>query len=143
MNPRAKALVILGSGLLAAVVVVALFASAGSGTRKSKYASIRFEAEVHDLGTLRAGEERETTFRFENAGLDSLRIRRVVGSCACTASLFTPTAYGPGERGEIRVIYDSRGKHGPQVESVTVLSNDPEQPMVQLKIHAEVQKGTL
>lgn len=104
----------------------------------TKFARIRFESLSHDFGKLKEGSKVDHVFRFVNEGHDSLRIHRVYGTCSCTASLIANRAVGAGEYGEIHVTLDVTKRLGFQEQTVTVLSNDLNNPMVQLTVYADV-----
>jgi hypothetical protein len=42
--------------------------------------SINFEAEQHDFGQVKQGEQPEFAFHFSNEGTDDLSIKRITGS---------------------------------------------------------------
>lgn len=44
-------------------------------------------------------------------------------SCGCTAPEWTKTAVKKGQSGEIKIIFDSKGKSGLQSKSIALLTN--------------------
>lgn len=132
--------------MLAGIVLATALGLAASMTldyrtkARPKYPTIRFEKHSFDFGKVVEGEKPEYQFRFTNEGRDSLRINRVYGTCACTASLITGRVVGPDGEGRIHVILDTSKRTGFQEQSVTVLSNDINNPMIQLTVYADVQE---
>jgi hypothetical protein len=101
---------------------------------------IEFEETVYDWGRVLEGESVNHVFRFRNAGSELLVVpaRKVISTCGCTAALVSSERLKPGESGEVRVTFDSRGRVGPQHKAVTIVSNDPEHPTLRLDVKGEV-----
>lgn len=104
----------------------------------SQPADMTFTEISHDFGTISDDAEVEHLFRFTNTGTGTLRIAATKGSCSCTVPAPSKREFEPGEQGEIRVIYDPKGKAGEQTQVVTITTNDPETPVFSLKIRAMV-----
>lgn len=79
------------------------------------------------------------TFPFYNSG-DSLS--RVVTSCGCTASLPSGKEIPPGEKGWIKVEFNVGIRLGETAEEVYVHSNDPEEPVVTLRLVGKVRQDS-
>lgn len=93
------------------------------GTNSKKAPAFKFENEVHDFGTITEGEKVSYAFRFTNAGNADLLIRAAQGSCGCTVPEFPKDPVKPGSSGVINVTFDSSGKEGQQMKTVTLISN--------------------
>jgi hypothetical protein len=65
----------------------------------------------------------EHTFIFKNTGNQSLVISNIVTTCGCTAPTWPKDPLQPGEKGEIKVAFNSTGKIGKQNKVITILSN--------------------
>lgn len=99
---------------------------------------ITFDSYEHDFGTVVAGNEVEHTFTFTNTGENDLIISDAKGSCGCTVPYYPKEPIAPGETGEIKVKYNSKGKSGVQRKNVTLTANtDPGKTV--LNIQADVQ----
>jgi hypothetical protein len=71
------------------------------------------------------GAERfEAVFPFRNPSAQSVTITAVESSCGCTTARLTKFAYGPGETGEIRAVFEFGDRSGPQQKVLTVHTND-------------------
>jgi len=101
--------------------------------------AIAFESETCDLGSVIQGEQPDCVFRFGNGGSDDLRILQVEPTCGCTTALLSAPVLRPGERGGIRVVFDSDNFTGEVVKEVEVRSNDPVRPSVTLRVVALVE----
>lgn len=105
---------------------------------KAKAAKILFATNTHDFGSIKQGERVSTQFKFTNKGKQELVIYKVKTTCGCTASDPEKSKLKPGESSHINVSFDSAGKHGKDEKSITVYTNDPENPEVTLKISANI-----
>ena len=68
-----------------------------------------FEDPFQDLGQVRKGEKKETSFKFVNTGTEAISIE-LVSACECTTLDWPRKAITPGGTGEIKVIFDSSEK---------------------------------
>lgn len=92
-----------------------------------------------DFGQIRDSEVQEHQFEFVNSGSSMLTILEARGSCGCTVPQLTKNTYAPGESGTIKVIFNPANRRGQQSQTVTVRSNDPQQPTVNLSVRALVE----
>jgi hypothetical protein len=76
-----------------------------------------------DFGTLEEGEKVEHVFKFTNTSTNPLIISSAKGSCGCTVPEWPKEPIAPGEDGEIKVKFDSKGKKGKQSKTVTLTAN--------------------
>lgn len=86
-------------------------------------ANIEFEEEVFDFGDIEEGESVEHLFKFKNTGENPLVISNAKGSCGCTVPEWPRSPIAPGGKGEIKVIFNSKGKNGSQSKTVTIMAN--------------------
>ncbi len=84
---------------------------------------ISFESVVHDFGRVIEGEKITYAFKFSNSGNSNLLITGVTSTCGCTVPEFTKDPLNPGEKGTIKVTFDSSKRKGFQNKVVTVVSN--------------------
>lgn len=107
-------------------------------TDTSELPRIAFERTMHDMGRMAQGQRVEMRFPFTNTGRSPLVISAVNGSCGCTVAKDWPTKpIAPGEGGEITVSFDSTGRSGKQVKTVSVVTNS-RRPTTVLTITGEV-----
>ena len=88
-----------------------------------KQAVIQFDKEEHDFGSLLQGEVVTYSFHFTNTGSMPLIISGVTTSCGCTVGEYPHEPIAPGKSGIIKATYDSKGHHGFQSRTLTVMSN--------------------
>lgn len=84
---------------------------------------IEFDQKVYDFGTIDEGEVIDGAFVVTNTGKTDLLITEVKPSCGCTTPDWTKDAIKPGETGEIKFSFNSKGRTGTQNKSITIKSN--------------------
>ena len=82
----------------------------------------KFEQETIDYGKIIKGSEGERTFVFTNVGDAPLIIQSIKSSCGCTVPKKPENPIMPGEKGEIKVSYDTK-RIGGFSKQITILSN--------------------
>lgn len=116
------------------LLVVVCFVGYATAAAQAKF---KFDTETIDYGTIEKGSDGIRVFEFTNVGNEPLVITDVKSSCGCTVPEKPKDAIAPGERGKIKVKYDTQNKIGPIRKTVTVYSNADE-PIKALKIKGEV-----
>ena len=107
--------------------------------RSTKTASIDFETEVIDFGTIQQNSNGLRTFTFTNTGNAPLIISNVKSSCGCTVPTYSKEAISPGATGEIEIKYDTK-RLGAFSKSITVYSN-ADQSRKTLTIKGKVEEA--
>jgi len=85
--------------------------------------SITFAESTHDFGTVKEGESVTHVFKFKNSGAKPLTIFDAKGSCGCTVPEYPKEPIAPGATGEIKVVFNSKGKKGLETKYVTLNAN--------------------
>jgi hypothetical protein len=91
--------------------------------------SIIFKSIVHDYGTIVQGSDGSCEFNFTNKGKTPLVLNDVKASCGCTVPEWTRTPIAPGEKGTIKVTYNTNNQ-GAFSKSITVNSNAINSPLI-------------
>jgi Protein of unknown function (DUF1573) len=99
----------------------------------------KFEKEEYNFGTIKQGDKVEYSFEFVNSGKEALIITEAHGSCGCTVPEWPKQPLKKGEKGTIKVTFNSAGKEGMQDKTVTITSNAADSPKV-LHIKGTVEK---
>lgn len=94
-----------------------------TGDSNDKKTSIVFEQDTFRFGTVEEGERVSHSFSFVNTGKSDLVIVNAYGSCGCTVPEYSKKPVRPGQKGEINVVFDSKGRVGENVKNVTVVAN--------------------
>lgn len=100
--------------------------------------SIEFSETTFDYGTITEGEKVEHIYKFKNTGKEPLVISNAKGSCGCTVPDWPKDPIAPGDAGEIKVVFNSKGKGSvegsKQNKRVTVTANtDPVNTYLNIK----------
>lgn len=90
-----------------------------------------------DFGEVVRGETVEGTFEIENIGDESLIIEKAQPGCGCTLASYD-AIIPPGATGTVRVALDTTKQRRTTGRYVTVYSNDPVDPRLQLWVRATV-----
>jgi hypothetical protein len=107
----------------------------------NKEPAISFNNKIWDFGTITDGEVVEHTFRFTNTGTKDLVISSASASCGCTIPEWPKEPIAPGEKGEIKVEFNSNGKKDMVTKDITILANtNPVKTILQIKIFVEKKK---
>lgn len=91
-----------------------------------------------EFGKIKQGEKVDIDFTIRNTGKSGLIIRKTKTSCGCTAVTLGENTIAPGQSTTIRVSFNSAGKLGRQYKTVTVITNDPENPETQINITGDI-----
>ncbi len=88
-----------------------------------KYPQMSFYEKEFDFGGINQGDKVEHTFTFENTGEADLIISDARASCGCTVPEYSKDPIKPGEEGKLKVTFNSAGKSGHTMKTVTVTCN--------------------
>ena len=102
-------------------------------------AEFKFTELEYSYGTIKQGESITHNFEFTNTGKEPLVITSAHGSCGCTVPDWPKEPIKKGEKGVIKVTFNSAGKMGPQDKTVTINSNAKTNPAI-LHIKGNVDK---
>ena len=119
-------------------IVLVLSALASGSIWSAESPEISFDTTRHDFGDVDASQKLTVPFNFSNTGNAVLVIERIRSTCGCTAAIASQKEIPPGGAGQIDVTFDVKGRHGNQVKSVQVYTNDPKHPAIPLTVTANV-----
>lgn len=88
--------------------------------------SIQWLDSMREVGEVIEGEKVETQFRFINTGKSPLVVSNVEASCGCTVPEKPTEPIMPGEEGQIKAVFDSKGRPGRNIKQLRVFANTPE-----------------
>ncbi|HNW98968.1 MAG TPA: DUF1573 domain-containing protein [Bacteroidales bacterium] len=123
--------------------------------QKKTSPKIVFENEIYDFGTIKEGDTAKYTFNFKNNGKGNLIIRKIKASCGCvTTQIINKSVkkkksnvavagdkflFKKGKSGSIEIVFNSTGRKGDPTKTITVITNDPETPVINLSIKGKVE----
>ncbi|MEX0675869.1 MAG: DUF1573 domain-containing protein [Pirellulales bacterium] len=111
---------------------------AGAGAR-GQVPKLVVDDTSHDFGLIDRHHTVRHSFRFTNVGTAPLTLKPGTTTCtACTIAELSKAEVAPGETTEVVVEYSPRTAKPEFQQYAVVLTNDPEQPRVELKIIGSV-----
>lgn len=109
----------------------------GAGTEGTPKAEVTEPA--YNFGTALSGPPINHAFMIKNVGNGPLEITKVTPSCGCTAAKPSKNLLAPGEVSTIAASVDTKFEQGHSLSVVTVSTNDPANPSLQLKIEGVIK----
>jgi hypothetical protein len=101
---------------------------------------IEFAEIQKDFGQVAEGSTVEHEFVFTNKGKRDLIIRKIQASCGCTTVAPKVTVIKPGEKSSLAASFKTNGFTGRQSKNITVITNDPKQSNITLRLTGTVVK---
>jgi Protein of unknown function (DUF1573) len=93
---------------------------------------------VKDVGTVPKSQKIIHDFLIKNDGDADLQITNVQPSCGCTVAEFDKVIK-PGATGKVHTVIDTSTFSGPIAKGISVFTNDPDHPQMELTIRAKVE----
>jgi len=111
--------------IMLVVLSSALIAQHNSSNEKSQL--VTWDVKMIDLGKVKKGEVKETSFQFTNTGNEPIEIE-LISACDCTTTDYPRLPVKPGETGTIDVVFNSTEKEESETIDIDIfLKNvDPE-----------------
>jgi len=78
---------------------------------------------------VKEGEQLSHTFEFTNTGNQPLIISEYKVACSCTKAEFLKAPILPGQKSEIIITFDTKGKYGYQDRIIKIYSNANKSPI--------------
>lgn len=116
----------------------AFFVAVFSGAVCSASAALTWEKTEIELHPKPGDQEAVANFKYENKGTKPVHINNVRSSCGCTVASLKKNDVAPGEKGEVTATFKIGGRVGTQQKTVTVETDDPEQPVTNLLLTAVI-----
>jgi hypothetical protein len=113
----------------------------GAGGEKTAAKPVlKFDKYQHNFGRVTEGEVAEWNVGFRNLGNKPLNIKEVKSSCGCAAAVVSSKSLKPGEEGKLNIKFDTKDRSGKVTRTVTVFSDDPEQPRQIITLYVAINK---
>ena len=110
-------------------------------TSASAEAVITFQKTTHDFGHFTEDKPVSYKFVFENTGNEPLVIQQAISSCGCTVANFTKSPIKPGEKGEINVTYNGKGKMPGRFKKVITIRTNASNSLARIYITGEMEES--
>jgi hypothetical protein len=123
------------------------FASDCSAKEKKKKPEITTEnnisvdIETHDFGTIKEDSGNVSAiFTLTNGSKSPILIQNVQASCGCTTPSKTEEPIEPGKTGEVKAVYNPKGRPGPFEKTITIVVKGGEKTeTIRVKIKGTVE----
>jgi len=100
---------------------------------------IEFDTTVYSFDEVTMGDVVNIEFTFYNRGKRDLKILKTKASCGCTTSKLESNTIKKKGKGVITVNFNTSNRRGNQHKTVTVICNDPKNPVTVLHIQGRVK----
>ena len=107
----------------------------------SAQAVITFQKTTHDFGHFTEDKPVSYKFVFENTGNEPLVIQQAISSCGCTVANFTKSPINPGDKGEINVTYNGKGKMPGRFKKVITIRTNASNSLARIYITGEMEES--
>lgn len=97
-----------------------------------------FEPEIN-LREISSTQKISRTVQLTNLGRETLIIRKVVSNCDCLELELASNSLAEGEKTELKLIFDPKGRKGIDYRTITIFSNDPLVPIRNIVIKSSVK----
>ena len=98
-----------------------------------------FSSTSMDFGRVNQSGMLNREVTFTNVGRKELLIKAVQGNCNCITASAAKTSLKPGESSVIRISFNPADRKATQTKSITVYSNDPQNPVQRFTFTAYVE----
>jgi len=109
-------------------------------TSAAKAPKIKFEKQDHHFGTVKEGAAVSFNYKFTNEGKEALVIRKLVPACKCIFFEIPKYELAPGESSFVRLTLNTKDREGIQNKHLTIITNSPSNPSINLWMRANVVK---
>lgn len=123
---------------LVALVGLALALGGAALAEEAEGPRIRVDPIAFDFGKVRPERSLRKEFRLRNLGDQPLVIERVSRSCRCTSAEVEESTLEPGGSTPLRVGLETPAVPGQVEERVLLRSNDPDTPLLEIRLLATV-----
>lgn len=99
--------------------------------------SVSLDKTIIEAGKIKQGEVKKYGLKLTNTGKSKLSIRKVEsGSAQVKADL--PKEIGAGASADLTITYDTSGQTGEQNKAITIITNDPKNATITVRLRGNV-----
>jgi len=99
--------------------------------------SVSLDRQVIEAGNIKSGEKKTYQVKLTNNGKSKLLIRKTESSSP-QVTVNAPKEINAGASANLTITYDSSGQSGEQNRSITLITNDPKNSQIILRLKADV-----
>jgi len=105
----------------------------------AKAPQLRVQFSTIDFGKLRPHTASVREVQFYNMGKKELDIKALQGNCSCVTASAEKTSIKPGQSSTIKISIDPQDRKGSLQKSLTIYSNDPQNPVQRITFSGYVE----
>ena len=105
----------------------------------AKAPQLRVQYSTLDFGRLKPNTASVREIQFYNTGKKELAIKSLQGNCTCVTASSDKTSIKPGESSLITISLNPQDRKGALQKSVTIYSNDPQNPVQRITFSGYVE----
>ncbi len=145
MNQKSILIIIIILAVFGLAIIGYFRAVPGLEDQTNSRPQIEITPQSFNFNEIEYGSIVEHTFKIKNLGEETLEIKKIATSCACTSAEVGKKILEPDEETDLNVTYDtglmgdSPHAKGEQERIIYIKSNDPINPQVEVTIHAYVK----
>ncbi|HKZ37206.1 MAG TPA: DUF1573 domain-containing protein [Chryseolinea sp.] len=106
----------------------------------AKAPKLRVQSTSLDFGRIRPNAASVREILFYNTGKKELDIKSLQGNCTCITASAANTSIKPGEGSSLKISLNPQDRKGALQKSITIYSNDPQNPVQRLTFSAYVEE---
>ncbi|MBR2438022.1 MAG: DUF1573 domain-containing protein, partial [Bacteroidales bacterium] len=108
-----------------------------SKEEKNRAAMLLAENSSYNFGTVRKGEKVKATFNLRNTGHSFLKYHKIEKKPEIEIN--SKTGLNPGEKSTLEAVLDTKNCSGEVIYTLTLITNSPNRPLVNLFITGTVE----
>ena len=101
--------------------------------------ALKLETIEHNFGNIWAGDSVKHAFEVTNTSERVMEIRGVNPTCGCTTASKWEKEVQPGQVWKLDVTFTTTGRQGKVNKSITVMTDDPDRPRIELVLKGEIR----
>ena len=106
--------------------------------RSGKQGKISVENSTWDFGYVPIDYKLIHIYKIKNEGDGDLHITKMIPNCDCTIAISSDTLIMPDSTIDIKIVFDTKNYYGQNNRVVTVHSDDPENPTINLEYSSNI-----
>lgn len=100
---------------------------------------LKIPVATFDMGKIRQHQDAKKSIVLTNGGKSRLEIAAIQPNCECIVATPSTTELKPGDQAMLEITFNPRDRLGTQQKSITVYSNDPQNPAQRITFSAYVE----
>lgn len=101
-------------------------------------AVIKFDKTTFDFGTFAEAQPQTAIFTFTNTGTEPLVVHQAMTVCGCTVAEYTQTKVMPGKTGQVKVVYNGKGKPKGYFKKVVTIRTNASNAITRLYVEGSM-----